>query len=323
MNWPSGPLWLGDRFGLDNVVAVLKQRKDETGCPDYEPDPLLLDMLSQGRLGVKSGSGFYPWRYEKHDYGVLLYEKRHDHAFLRMTRPDKLNALNERLWESLRLGLARAKEDLDVRAVVLTGQGRAFCAGDDIAMMEGWRSAIDAKEWAEAYAAPLFKELAAYEKPLIALIDGIASGGGCEIALMADIVLASHGSTFSIPEGLIGAFPPIAVSYGVGFTSKHIGRYALTSEWMDAAMAERLGIVSQLVPTGQLEPAAQELVLKIVKAAPLGIQAAKRTINAVRSLFMTASDYGLSQLLLLSGSRDFAEGMRAFLTHRPLSWEGK
>jgi 3-hydroxyacyl-CoA dehydrogenase len=158
MQWPIGPLTWADRIGLDNVVSILNKRFEETGLEEYKPDPLLEEMVREGKLGLKSGEGFFRWNYEKKDLGAVVYEKRHDHAVVTINRPEKLNALNEAVWEGLRVALEMAEEDPDVRVAILTGSGRAFCAGDDIAMMSKWRGSMDAKAWAERYAAPLIEK---------------------------------------------------------------------------------------------------------------------------------------------------------------------
>jgi 3-hydroxyacyl-CoA dehydrogenase len=155
MQWPIGPLTWADRIGVDNVVSILKKRFEETGLDEYRPDPLLEEMVKEGKLGLKSGEGFFRWKYEKRDLGAVVYEKRHDHAVITINRPDKLNALNEAVWEGLRVALEEAEEDPDVRVAILTGSGRAFSAGNDIAVMSKWRTSMDAKAWNDKYATPL------------------------------------------------------------------------------------------------------------------------------------------------------------------------
>jgi enoyl-CoA hydratase/3-hydroxyacyl-CoA dehydrogenase len=160
-----------------------------------------------------------------------------------MNRPDKLNALNEEMWEGLNEAFLEAERDPEVRAVVITGKGRAFCAGDDIAVMGSWKSFLDGKEFFTNIAMPLLNTISNYKKPVISLVNGIAFGGGLELNLAFDIVIASDDAVFSVPEGLIGAMPPIASSLGLAVIGRRMIRYCLTGDQMDAEEAKQLGIV--------------------------------------------------------------------------------
>jgi 3-hydroxyacyl-CoA dehydrogenase len=323
MQWPVGPLTWADRIGLDNVVSILNKRFEETGLEEYKPDPLLEEMIREGKLGLKSGEGFFRWNYEKKDLGAVVYEKRHDHAVVTINRPEKLNALNEAVWEGLRVALERAEEDPDVRVAILTGSGRAFCAGDDIAMMSKWRGSMDAKAWAERYAAPLIEKMIEFKKPLITLVNGLAFGGGMELNILADIVIASKEAVFAIPEALIGAFPPLASSCGAPLVSKKIIRYALTGEWLSAEQCKELGLVDIVVPPDQLEATGAEIVMKILRAAPLGVEAVKSSVRAYRRMYKELLRAATQDLVILSSSQDFSEGARAFVEKRPPTWKGR
>jgi len=323
MQWPLGPLTWADRIGLDNLVSMLRKRLEETGLEEYRPDPLLEDMVEKGRLGLKAGVGFFEWAYERKDLGQVIYEKRHDHAVIAINRPDKLNALNEAVWEGLRVALERAEEDPDVRVAVMTGSGRAFCAGDDIAMMSRWRGAMDARAWAERYAAPLIEKMIEFEKPLVTLVNGLAFGGGMELNILADIVIASKEAVFAIPEALIGAFPPIASSCGPALVSRKIVRYALTGEWLSADQCRELGLVDIVVSPDQLEATGAEIVMKILRAAPLGVEAIKSSVRAYRRAYQELMRAAVHELVVLSSSQDFSEGARAFVEKRSPAWKGE
>jgi 3-hydroxyacyl-CoA dehydrogenase len=323
MGWPQGPLTFADKFGIDNIINFLEQRYNQTGNDYYRPDPLLKEMVEKGKLGVKSGEGFFKWNYERVDFGPVRYEKLHDYAKITMRRADKLNALNEAMWTGLTQAFNKAKEDKKVRAIIITGEGRAFCAGDDIEMMHYWENTASVIEWSQKVSSPLIDTLTDYTKPIIAEVNGLAFGGGMELLILFDIVIASEDATFAIPEGLIGALPPLASSVGVGFVSRKIARYALTGEWLSAKQAKELGLVDIVVPSDQLEITGVEIIEKVKRVAPLSTMSIKRTINSIRNTYLDRLQMASQELVLLSTTEDFKEGMKAFIERRQPKYKGK
>lgn len=314
MGYPKGILEIADDFGLDNVLKALEGR---------EADPLLKQMVSEGKLGKKSGEGFYKWIYEKKEFGPVIYEKRDKYAVITMNRPEKLNALNEEMWKGLNRAFIEAENDPEVRVVVLTGKGRAFCAGDDIAVMGSWKTFLDGKDFFTGVAVPLLNTIANYKKPLISLVNGIAFGGGLELNLAFDIVIASDDALFAVPEGLIGAIPPIASSLGLAVLGRKMMRYCLTGDQMDAEEAKQIGIVDIVVPKDQLEVTGVEFVNKILRLAPLSAKAIKETARIYRDVFGFVVEKGLHEIIELIPTEDFAEGMKAFVQRRRPSWSGR
>ncbi len=323
MGYPKGILDFADSYGLDKVVTILETRKGKTGLKEYEPDTLLKELKESGKLGKKTGEGFYKWKYEVADLGPVRYEKRDNYAMITMRRPEKLNALNEEMWKGLTEAFRRAREDNDVRVVVITGEGRAFCAGDDIAVMGSWKSFIDGVEFFEKVAMPLLDELTNYDKPIISLVNGNAFGGGMELNMFFDIVIASEDASFAIPEGLIGAIPPLASSFGYALFGRKIAMYALTGDTMDAKEAKELGLVDVIVPKHSLEDAGIEHVDKVSRIAPLSAKAIKRSMNAVRQVSRNAIELAGKEIELLIPTDDFSEGMRAFMQRRRAEWKGR
>ncbi|MCS7143808.1 MAG: 3-hydroxyacyl-CoA dehydrogenase/enoyl-CoA hydratase family protein [Archaeoglobaceae archaeon] len=314
MAYPKGILELADDFGIDNVVEALRGRN---------VDPMLSDMVAERKLGKKTGEGFYNWKYERKDFGPVIYEKRDKYALITMNRPDKLNALNEEMWKGLNDALIQAERDPDIRVVVLTGKGRAFCAGDDIAVMGTWKSFLDGKDFFMNVAVPLLNTIANYKKPLISLVNGMAFGGGLELNLAFDIVIASEDAIFSVPEGLIGAIPPIASSLGLAVVGRGMMRFCLTGDQMDAEEAKQLGIVDLVVSKDQLEITSIEFVNKILRLAPLSAKAIKETARVYRDLFKFVVEKGLHEITELIPTEDFSEGMKAFVQRRRPSWSGR
>ncbi len=323
MGYPKGILDFADSYGIDKIIAILETRKGKTGLKEYEPDLLLKEMKDGGKLGKKTGEGFYRWKYEQVDFGPVRYEKRHNYAMITMRRPEKLNALNEEMWKGLTEAFKKARMDDEVRVAVITGEGRAFCAGDDISVMGSWKSFRDGVEFFEKVAMPLVEELANYDKPIISLVNGNAFGGGMELNMFFDIVIAIEDASFAIPEGLIGAIPPLAASFGYAIFGRKIAHYALTGDVMDSQEAKELGLVDVIVPKQCLEDAGIEYVDKVCRVAPLSTKAIKRSMNAVRQLYRNAIELAGKEIELLIPTEDFAEGMRAFVQKRRPEWRGK
>jgi enoyl-CoA hydratase/3-hydroxyacyl-CoA dehydrogenase len=178
----------------------------------------------------------------------------------------------------------------------------------------------DAKRWHDELLMPLLRELLEHRKPLIALVDGIAFGGGCELLLGFDVVVASERSLFSIPEALIGAIPPIASSIGPSLLGRKVIRYALTGEWITAEEASRLGIVDVVVPHDRLWEVGVEFVVKVMRSSPQSVRAVKEVIAAQRASLQPFLSLGTDKLVSISETGEFREGLEAFLRRRGPSW---
>ncbi|WP_456370622.1 3-hydroxyacyl-CoA dehydrogenase/enoyl-CoA hydratase family protein [Geoglobus sp.] len=315
MGYRKGVLELADTYGLDRVAEVLEKL-------GIDPDPMLKDMVDSGKLGKKSGEGFFRWKHERKSFGPVSYEKRGSYAVITLRRAERLNALNEEMWTGIRKALLEAERDGDVRAVLITGEGRAFSAGDDIAVMRSWSSVSDGKHFFENVAGPLIYLMTEYSKPLISLVNGYAYGGGMELNLLMDIVIASRSATFSVPEGLIGAFPPIASTVGF-MLNRRVLRYCLTAEEIQADEAVDMGIADLAVDDDQLEIAGIEIAERISELAPMSVQAVKKAKKSVLNAFRSALEGAVEELIILSGTSDFREGMDAFLGRRKPVWRGE
>ncbi len=323
MNWPEGPLEMADRFGLDNVAAMLDQQFKESGNERYRVDPMIKEMLDKGQSGIRNGKGFMDWNAVRKDFGSVSYLSVDNFAIITMNRPDRLNALNEETWKGIRLALEETLVEEQVRSVIITGSGRAFSAGDDIDMMEKWKSSMDAKIWMNTLAQPLLDTISRYPKPIISAVNGIAFGGGCELNMLFDIVIADSSAVFSLPEGLIGAMPPLGSSYGIALISRKLARYALTGDWFSAEEALKLGMVDVVVTSDQLQAVALEYAKKIAKVAPLSIAGIKSSINAVRQTFAGHAKSATDDLLLLVSSEDFHHGQESFMKKKKPVWKGR
>ncbi|MEM2514996.1 MAG: enoyl-CoA hydratase/isomerase family protein [Candidatus Caldarchaeum sp.] len=231
-------------------------------------------------------------------------------------RPEKLNAFNEELWKELYEVLAGLSQD-DSRAVALTGVGRAFSAGDDIADMLSLRTLERAGEYFDRIekTADALSEL---DKPVIAAVNGLAYGGGCELLLLADVVVATDDSMFAIPEARLGLIPPIALSVGVhAIGLRRVSRLALTGEAVDAREAQAMGLVDYVVPKTELRSKVLEVAGKIFLNGPEAVKLMKNRLARGRSQLVHEA---LKDLSVLAVSDEAVEGMRAFVERRKPSW---
>jgi len=258
------------------------------------------------------------------DFELLTFHVADRTATITINRPDKLNALNDALMRELGLAIDEARERSDVGAVLLTGAGRAFVAGADIAELAG-QNAAEGKARAER-GQRVFRKYEQSPKPTLAAVNGFALGGGCELAMACHIRLASDAAKFGQPEVKLGIVP------GYGATQRLprlVGKgralqLLLTGEMIDAAEAHRIGLVNRVVPAAELLDAARAMLAGILAQGPLAVAHCIEAVDRGYDLplddaiALEASYFGL-----LSASDDKAEGMRAFLEKRPAQFGGQ
>ncbi|MCA0940243.1 enoyl-CoA hydratase [Yangia mangrovi] len=249
-------------------------------------------------------------------YETIIVEVDDDVATITLNRPDALNALNSQLLGELAQALTEADANDKVRCIILTGSAKAFAAGADIKEMSE-------KSFVEMFLGDFFEPateaVAKVRKPVIAAVSGYALGGGCELAMMCDFIIASETAKFGQPEINLG------VIAGIGGTQRlprYVGKAKamdmhLTGRFMDAEEAERSGLVSRVVPVKQLMEEAQSAAAKIAEKSMLASIAAKQAVNRA---FETTLDEGLlfERRLFhsLFATEDQKEGMSAFLEKR-------
>jgi len=245
-------------------------------------------------------------------------------ATITLNRPEKLNALNQEVRRQLIATFDRLAADPEVRVAIVTGAGeKAFVAGADIAEFDD-RTALD--QFAAFRCETVYSATAAFSKPLIAAINGICLGGGCELALACDIRIASASARLGQPEVNLGIIPGgggtqrLSRLVGVGQAFKLI----YTGEIISADEALRIGLVEEVVPPDQLMSRARALATAIATKSPVAIRLIKEAIQA--SLETPLSE-GLrletSLISLAFASEDKREGVRAFLEKRPPTFTGR
>jgi enoyl-CoA hydratase len=258
-----------------------------------------------------------------HDSLVLIDRLAEGVAVVTLNRPRALNALSPALIDQLVDALTTLDRDEDVRAIVIRGSGeRAFAAGADIREMAGQTAVTLTKS--DAFAR--WDEVAHVRTPLIAAVRGFALGGGCELAMACDLIIAGEDAQFGQPEIKLGVIP------GVGGTqrlTRAVGKarameLVLTGRSIDAREAERIGLVTRVVPAEETFAVAEELARTIAAMPPLAVIAAKDAVNHAEELGLSAGlDYERRLFTMLFGTADQKEGMAAFVEKRPAAWRGE
>lgn len=259
---------------------------------------------------------------------TLQYEVRDNVAIVTLNRPDRMNTLGGSMKPDLaRAFFEYARADDRVRAVLVTGSGdRAFCAGADIKERAGNQVTGTAYFVAQKATHDLFRNIEEFEKPVIAAINGVALGGGLEIALCCDIRIASETARFGLPEIKLGVIPAAG---GTQRLPRLIGEarakeLILTADLVDAETALRYGIVSRVLRQADLMPEAFALAQRIAEHPPLAVRFAKRAINrGMQTDLDSGLEYERYAAAMIIDSEDRKEGMRAFVEKRKPVFTGR
>lgn len=323
MSWPRGPLEFADEYGIDRVVDTLERLYEESGWEQYRPHSLLKEMVEANELGWKTGKGFYEYDQAQETFDTIEYEKREFLAYITLSRPKKLNAMDEAAWRGLQNALARAEGDEDIRATIVRGAGEAFSAGDDIAEMQEWETAEEGKEFFDTVALPTIDALRTHSKPTIALVDGVATGAGCEMVLLSDLAVAAEGSQFGQPEATIGAIPPVWITYGImNLGKKNLLEFALADDLFSASEASDVGLVNYAVSENQAEDVVRELGRSTTASAPQSVAAIKSVWNGIEddvvSSWLDGATGDLTELLQTDQGE---HGLTAFLNGERPRWK--
>ena len=255
----------------------------------------------------------------------VLYEKKGAIAYVTLNRPKVLNALNQQTWEDLRAAFEEARDDTEVRGVILTGAGdKAFIAGADISELVNI-TAVEAQK-SSSYGQAVLNLIEDLGKPVAAAVNGFALGGGCETAMACTIRVASENAKFGQPEVKLGVIP------GGGGTQRLprlVGKgralqLILSGEMIDAQEAYRIGLVNEVVPAADLIKRAEAILKQIFANAPIAVKFALEAVNKgletslAEGLSLEAALFGLC-----AGTEDKKEGTQAFLQKRAAQFQGR
>lgn len=256
---------------------------------------------------------------ERNDTGAV--------AHLHMTAPDRLNALSNEMLAALQNQFDALKEDRDIRAVIVSGAGKAFCAGHDLKQMTQGRQAEDG---GKAYFKDLFDRCARMmttirelPQPVIAQVHGIATAAGCQLVASCDLAVAADGTRFGVNGVNIGLFcstPMVALSRNI--PTKQAFEMLTTGQFIDAHRAESLGLINRVVPADQLAAEARSLADTIAAKLGLAVKTGKRAYYdqlemPVEQAYAYTGDVMVQNML----ARDTQEGIAAFLEKRDPNWE--
>ena len=257
------------------------------------------------------------------DYETILVEQHDAVTLIRLNRPQALNALNAQVLKDLIAAFAAYDADPSQHCAVLTGSEKAFAAGADIKEMSD-KTAADF--YLEDFFAEWTSRVTATRKPWIAAVAGFALGGGCELAMMADFIIAADTAKFGQPEIKLGVAPGMGGSQRL---TRAVGKakameMCLTGRMMDAAEAERASLVAHVVPAADLIDDALKTAAVIAKMPPMAAMINKELVNIA---FETGLNQGIVTerrlFQILVATEDKKEGMAAFVEKRPGVWKGR
>ena len=325
LNYPRGILRMADSSGLDNIVDELDRLYKKYKQEDrYRTSSVLTKLVKQGKLGRKTGEGFYSYGPGEYEFVKLDFNKETRVARLILNRPNRANAFNADFMAEINKALSELEKDADTQCIVITGAGANFCGGADVSAFASGQVA-DAFNFSEA-PHDVFTRIETYPKPVIAAINGAAMGGGLELALACDIRIMSTSAQLRLPEITLGLLP------GAGATQR-LGRligWARAKEMVllaDPVMAEKAlewGVVNCIAEPDKFNSLVDETAVKLANGAPLaqklakgllyyGAQADQRT-----GLYLEAA---VSGDIALTG--DLNEGLTAMNYRRSPKFTGK
>jgi 2-(1,2-epoxy-1,2-dihydrophenyl)acetyl-CoA isomerase len=259
-------------------------------------------------------------------YRFILFEVDHGVARITLNRPDVLNSIHTAMSSEIREALAQAERESEIRAVLLTGAGRGFCAGQDLDEVRPGAAVDDFAAHARTVYTPLVRGIRALEKPVVCAVNGVAAGAGANLALACDLVLAAEEASFVQAFAKIGLVPDTGGSF---FLPRLVGlaratALAMLGEKVTARQAVEIGLIYRACPAASLNEEASKLAVYLAAQPTLGLGFTKRLLNAALINDLDAQLELEAELQGAAGrSSDYAEGVAAFLAKRKPVFTGQ
>ena len=325
LGYPRGILEMADQWGIDAVVERLRKISSKEAMKHNAPTGLLLKMISENKLGVKTGSGFYTYAgVEEKRLKTITVRRENRVAWIVLSRPERLNAISPEMIDEISRVIGELESDEGVRVIVITGSGRAFSAGADVTAFTS-ANPVNAYIYSRRFQEALNK-IEMMPKPVIAAINGYALGGGLELAMACDLRIASENAVLGQPEINLGLIP------GAGGTQRltrivGVGRakeIVMLGDQIPAREAERIGLVNRVVPHDMLENEVRSIASKLAEKPPIAIMMSKAAINLGGEAPLHPGLALESALFsILFSTEDLVEGVTAFFQKRKPEFKGR
>ncbi len=329
-NMPKGPCELGDEIGLDVIVKKLEELYAEKGLDVLKPTELLTKMVKEGKLGKKSGEGFYSYRGEVSFKNIIIEKDTENKiAKLILNRPHRLNAISFELLDEMETALKQLAKDDEVRVLVITGAGdKSFSAGFDLQEALADPSTLKPANSAmvSARGNEVFTMIEKFPKPVIAAINGYAFGGGCELSLACDFRIMSKAGKIGLTEIAIGLIPGWG---GTQRMAKVIGlakakEMIMLAKRITADEAEQIGLVNKAVDPDKFWDEVNALAKALAELPPISLRMAKYAINYGYELPVEAGQaIEAAYFGIATSTEDVIEGVRAFFEKRKPEFKGR
>lgn len=280
MSWPRGPLAFADEYGIDRIVTRLEDLSQETENDLYESDPLLREMVQTGRLGTKSGEGFYEYPSESERFSGVVYEQCDWYAVIKFLSQNESDVGIRSVWKGLADAVERAGKNEDIRATLLVNLGSAFIDARYVSEMADWERVEDGERYFESIVAPATETVHTHTDPLIGVAEEDISDMGFELMLLCDMGVASAGKRIQFRTPAAGTFPSLSISDGAnGLSRKKLKELLLTSSPISTSEAGTAGMFSYVVSSDQVKDVARELARTTTNSSPGAIAKAKELLR--------------------------------------------